>query len=210
MKFAFNPTLRSLYASRISAHSRVSICDENLTPAAVAIVLVKSDTNDETCFLLTRRSSQLIRHSGQFALPGGRLEPNESSECGALRELQEELGLTAATSQIIGQLDDFPTRSGFRITPVVVWLDSETTIALDPNEVDSVFFIPIRDLDHPDVPHLHHISESSSPVLSIWFKSLNQEVYSPTAAMLYQFREVTVYGRQTRVAHYEHPVFAWH
>ena len=92
----------------------------------------------------------------------------------------------------------------------MVWLDSATNIALDPNEVDSVFFIPIRDLDHPDVPRLHNISESPSPVLSIWFKSLNQEVYSPTAAMLYQFREVTVYGRQTRVAHYEQPVFAWH
>jgi ADP-ribose pyrophosphatase YjhB (NUDIX family) len=151
----------------------------------------------------------LARHSGQYALPGGRLEPDESTETAALRELKEELGLTASTSQVAGQLDDFATRSGFRIAPVVVWLDQHANMALDPGEVDAVFSVPIRDLNHPDVPRLHQISESSIPVLSIWFESLQEEVFSPTAAILYQFREVALFGRQTRVAHYEQPVFAW-
>ena len=151
----------------------------------------------------------LARHSGQYALPGGRLEPNESTEMAALRELEEELGLTASTSQVAGQLDDFATRSGFRITPVVVWLGQDTNMSLDPGEVDAVFSVPIRALNHPDVPRLHQITQSPSPVLSIWFESLQEEVFSPTAAILYQFREVVLFGRETRVAHYEQPVFAW-
>ncbi len=207
--FEFNPSLRSSYAGHLSSHRRVAIDDAALIPAAVAIVVTKSAYNDEACFLLTRRAKGLTRHSGQYALPGGRLEPNESTETAALRELNEELGLTASASQVIGQLDDFATRSGFRITPVVVWLDQHINMALDPGEVDAVFSVPIRDLSHPDVPRLHQISESLIPVLSIWFESLQEEVFSPTAAILYQFREVALYGRQTRVAHYEQPVFAW-
>ena len=207
--FEFNPSLRSLYTGRLSAHPRVAINDAALIPAAVAIVVTKSACNDDACFLLTRRAKGLTRHSGQYALPGGRLEPDESTEIAALRELKEELGLTASASQVAGQLDDFATRSGFRITPVVVWLDQNSNMALDPGEVDAVFSVPIRDLNHPDVPRLHQISESSIPVLSIWFESLQEEVFSPTAAILYQFREVALFGRQTRVAHYEQPVFAW-
>ncbi len=207
--FEFNPSLRSLYTGHLSSHRRIAIDDAALIPAAVAIVVTKSAYNDEACFLLTRRAKGLTRHSGQYALPGGRLEPNESTETAALRELNEELGLTASASQVIGQLDDFATRSGFRITPVVVWLDQNSNMALDPGEVDAVFSVPIRDLNHPDVPRLHQISESPIPVLSIWFESLQEEVFSPTAAILYQFREVALYGRQTRVAHYEQPVFAW-
>jgi 8-oxo-dGTP pyrophosphatase MutT (NUDIX family) len=207
--FEFNPSLRSSYTDRLSAHRRAEIVDTALAPAAVAIVIAKSTYNDEACFLLTRRAKGLKRHSGQYALPGGRLEPNESTETAALRELKEELGLTASISQVAGQLDDFATRSGFRITPVVVWLDQNTNMTLDPGEVDAVFSVPIRDLNHPDVPRLHQISESPSPVLSIWFESLQEEVFSPTAAILYQFREIVLFGRETRVAHYEQPVFAW-
>ena len=207
--FEFYPSVRSSYAGHLSSHPRVAIDDSVLIPAAVAIVVTKSTHNDEACFLLTRRAKGLARHSGQYALPGGRLEPNESTEMAALRELKEELGLTASTSQVAGQLDDFATRSGFRITPVVVWLDQHINMTLDPGEVDAVFSVPIRDLNHPDVPRLHQISESPSPVLSIWFESLQEEVFSPTAAILYQFREVVLFGRETRVAHYEQPVFAW-
>ena len=207
--FEFNPSVRTSYAGHLSTHPRVAIHDSTLTTAAVAIVVAKFATNDEACFLLTRRAEGLARHSGQYALPGGRLEPGESTETAALRELKEELGLTASISQVAGQLDDFATRSGFRITPVVVWLDQDANMVLDHGEVDAVFSVPIRDLNHPDVPRLHQISQSPSPVLSIWFESLQKEVFSPTAAILYQFREVVLFGRETRVAHYEQPVFAW-
>ena len=132
MMFEFNPSVRSSYAGHLSSHPRAAISDSALIPAAVAIVVTKSTYNDEACFLLTRRAKGLKRHSGQYALPGGRLESGESTETAALRELEEELGLTASISQVAGQLDDFATRSGFRITPVVVWLDQDTNMTLDP------------------------------------------------------------------------------
>jgi len=106
-------------------------------------------------------------------------------------------------------LDDFPTRSGFRITPVVIWLEDSGEMRSDPDEVAAVFYVPVSDLLQPDVPRLHHIPESESPVLSILFKSLQDEVFTPTAAIAFQFSEVALCGRTTRVSHYEQPVFAW-
>ena len=207
--FTFNPKLRTLYANRLSRHQTRKIHDRHLIPAAVAIVLSKSKTGDEVTFLLTQRAPHLTRHGGQYALPGGRIEANESIQRAALRELYEEVGIIAPPNQIIGQLDDFPTRSGFCVSPVVVWLDDDPKITLDPTEVNAIFAIPLKELHHPDVPRLEAIPESNQPVLSIFLDSLRTRVFAPTAAILYQFREVAMLGKSTRVAHYEQPVFAW-
>ena len=91
----------------------------------------------------------------------------------------------------------------------MIWLESSGEIRPDPREVESVFYVPVSDLLQPGVPRLHHIPESESPVLSILFKSLQDEVFTPTAAIAFQFGEVALCGRTTRVAHYEQPVFAW-
>ncbi len=209
MTFSFDSALRSLYVNRFSKHHQVVVRDKSLTPAAVAIVLVPSAFNNEICFLLTRRSTTLARHSGQYALPGGRLEPGENVLNAALRELKEEIGLAADVDQIIGTLDDFPTRSGFCITPIVIWFNQKLDIVLDSNEVEELFSIPVRELSHQHTPTLHHISQSPNPVLSLWFKSLGEEVFAPTAAVLYQFREIALFGRTTSVSNIEQPVFAW-
>jgi mutator protein MutT len=85
--------------------------------------------------LLTRRASGLRSHAGQWALPGGRLDEGETPEQAALRELQEEVGLTPDPSAVLGRLDDYATRSGYLITPVVVWLDAAQDLQLNPQEV---------------------------------------------------------------------------
>jgi ADP-ribose pyrophosphatase YjhB (NUDIX family) len=157
--------------------------------------------------VLTRRAPRLSAHAGQWALPGGRVEAGETAIDGALRELSEEVRLAVAPSQVLGCLDDYPTRSGYVITPVVVWAGESADLAPEPQEVSAVYRVPLDVLEHPDVPHLRQIPESERPVISIAMVGAN--VHAPTAAIVYQLREVAVHGRDTRVDHFEQPVFAW-
>ena len=208
-KYHIDPTLRSSIQVNLQRFERCNATDETLRPAAVAIVITATAYNGGAGFVLTRRANSLRHHSGQYALPGGRVDPGESPQAAALRELSEELGLTLSEHDVLGRLDDYSTRSGFRISPFVMWRDADTDIIANPDEVDAVFRIPLAELDRPEIPQLDQIPESDSPVLSAPFPTLGHEVYAPTAAILYQFREVALHGRCTRVAHYEQPLFAW-
>jgi 8-oxo-dGTP pyrophosphatase MutT (NUDIX family) len=173
-----------------------------LRHAAVAFTIV-----DDT-FLLTRRTSRLRAHGGQIALPGGRVDDGESAENAALRELHEELGLRVDKADVLGRLDDYCTRSGYAITPVVVWADPDLPLTLNPDEVQSVHSFPLALLDSDDVPRLIDIPESDRPVIQVPLGEFGA-VHAPTAAVLYQFREVCLHGRATRVDHFDQPVFAW-
>jgi 8-oxo-dGTP pyrophosphatase MutT (NUDIX family) len=135
------------------------------------------------------------------------MDPGESPERAALRELHEELGLAADPRAILGRLDDYPTRSGFVITPVVVWGDGVGEPAPNPAEVAAVYRVPLVDLDDPAIPRLLTIPESDRPVIQV--PLLGTSIHAPTAAVLYQLREVVVHGRPTRVDHFEQPVWAW-
>lgn len=161
-------------------------------------------------FLLCRRASRMNRHGGQWALPGGRVDGDETPAEAALRELAEEVGLECPEESVLGLLDDYPTRSGFVITPVVVWGGSSCEFRPDPGEVASVHRVPLGELDSPAVPRLRRIPESDRPLISIPLGgTVRTDVHAPTAAVVYQFREVAMHGRSTRVAHYEQPTFAW-
>jgi 8-oxo-dGTP pyrophosphatase MutT (NUDIX family) len=198
--------LRERIRRHLDAHDREQTDLGDRGHAAVAVTLV-ADHLDRPCFVLTRRNPQLRRHAGQWALPGGRIDPGESAEEAALRELDEEIGLAVSDSSTLGCLDDYPTRSGFVITPVVIWSGSRTEFDPNPEEVADVFRVPIAELDRPGVPRLRSIPESNRPVISI--PLLGSNIHAPTAAILYQLREVAIWGRGTRVAHFEQPVFAW-
>ena len=162
---------------------------------------------NQAALLLTRRSARLKKHAGQWALPGGRIDDGETPEETALRELREEVGLTLEPERVIGRLDDYTTRSGYTIKPVVVWGGLVTDLVPNPAEVESIHRIPIAEFMRADAPILQQIPESENPVLLMpvgesW-------IAAPTAALLYQFREVCILGKETRVAHYEQPYFAW-
>lgn len=201
----FGEPLRRRLLRHLETFDRRGLALEGRRPAAVA-ALVTADGDGQACFVLTVRAA-LNRHAGQFALPGGRIDPGETAEQAARRELEEEVGLPAGSEHVLGLLDDYPTRSGFVITPVVLWWAGEAVLRPDPDEVAQVFRVPLDDLDRPDTPHLTPIPESDRPVLSL--PLLGTEVFSPTAAILYQLREVALHGRDTRVAHFEQPVWAW-
>ena len=208
MPYAFNDSLRARVKSRLDGFDVRHAGDPALRRAAVALVIVKSDIADSACLLLTRRSDKLRRHSGQFALPGGRLDPGETTEQAALRELDEELGLTLGPESVLGHLDDFATRSGFCMTPIVMWGGEAQTLRPDPIEVDKVFRIPFAELDSPAIPLLEPGETIATPLLSAPLPTMGNRVHAPTAALLYQFREVALRGQATRVAHFDQPMFA--
>jgi len=204
----FDPGLRARVEAHLARFTRHARPDPEKKHAAVAATLIGDDSG-QACFLITRRASGMRNHPGQWALPGGRIDPGETPEQTALRELHEELGLALEADAVLGLLDDFVTRSGYVITPVVCWGGEAGELAPNPDEVAAVHVVPVRELENPDIPQLRAIPESDRPVLSLPMPVLGTSIHAPTAAVLYQLREVALHGRSTRVAHYEQPVFAW-
>lgn len=211
--FRFDEALRAAIADRLGRFERRRRFDTGgLKRAAVAVVVVEAEAPSasaegrEAAFLLTRRTPRLRAHGGQWALPGGRVDPGETIEQTALRELHEELGVLAGLDDVLGTLDDYPTRSGYLIAPVVVWL-AGVTVMPNPAEVAAAYRIACRELFHDGSPEIVAIEESDRPIIRLPLTVA--KVNAPTAAVLYQFREVALAGRDTRVDHFEQPVFAW-
>jgi mutator protein MutT len=202
----FDDGLLSRARANVARFERRAIAPDGRRHAAVAVVVIP-DEEGRACFLLTRRAATLNTHARQWALPGGRIDAGETAEGAALRELHEEVGLRVESAAVIGLLDDYGTRSGFIITPVVMWSAAAGELTPNPAEVARVYRVPLADLDHPDVPILLSIPESDRPVIQI--PILGAKVNAPTAAVIYQLREVVVHGRPTRVDHFEQPVWAW-
>lgn len=205
MSYLFNDILRQRLLDNVVAFEDRRTQPDGLKHAAVAITVVDSPAG--AAFLLTRRANKLNAHAGQFALPGGRVEPGETAVEAALRELEEEVGVVIGAETVLGLLDDYPSRSGYRITPVVMWAGGDVRVKPDPREVAKVHFVPLSQLAHDDTPEFGTIPESDRPIIRL--NIANAKVHAPTAAVVYQFREVALFGRATRVEHLEQPVWAW-
>jgi 8-oxo-dGTP pyrophosphatase MutT (NUDIX family) len=211
--------LRELVRTRLQAFDVRRVPQGTHRAAAVAVAIVEEGDgaqlagipapegwSREAALLLTRRNAAMTNHPGQWALPGGRIDAGESAEAAALREMFEEVGLQLASQDILGTLDDFVTRSGFVITPVVVWGGAAPALAANDAEVASIHRIPVGEFLRSDAPMLDPSEEPGREILRMpvghtW-------IAAPTAAILYQFREVCIAGRSTRVAHYDQPLFA--
>ena len=204
--YEFDLTLRARIEANLAAFDPHRLDPGDLRAAAVALTVV-GDEEGRACFVITRRASTLRNHAGQWALPGGRIEPAEGATDAALRELGEEVGMRLGHDALLGVLDDYPTRSGYLITPVVVWGLRTPDLGHDTAEVASTHFVPLHELDRPDSPRMLPGSDPERPVIQV--PLFDHKVHAPTAATLYQFREVCLHGRATRVASFDQPPFAW-
>ena len=209
-----NPALRMRIRAALHAFTvQVAVLDQRHA-AAVAVAITEEGHgaglpgfpehtawSTHAALILTRRSGDLRRHAGQWALPGGRIDAGETPEQAALRELAEEVYLELDASAVMGRLDDFVTRSGFVITPIVVWAGAARSLRPNPAEVASIHRIPITEFLRADAPMLAHEGHGEHPVLRMPVGK-DGWIAAPTAAIIYQFREVCIEGRSTRVAHF--------
>jgi len=190
-------------AERVRGFPRRAADRPDLKQAAVALCVTEHE--GATSLVITRRAARMRAHAGQWALPGGRRDQGEDAVAGALRELHEEVGLQLDTADVLGVLDDYVTRSGYVMTPVVCWAGEIGDMTGAESEVHSVYQIPLADLDVE--PRFVRIPESDAPVIQL--PLFGRYIHAPTAAILYQFCQIACRGLVSRVAHLEQPVFAW-
>lgn len=152
-------------------------------PAAVLIALVEHD--DALTLLLTRRASHLRHHPGQISFPGGKIESTDASPIdAALREANEEIGLPASHTQVVGQLPEYRTITGYTITPVVALVKPGFPFIIDKNEVDEAFEVPLKFVLDKRNHLIHQITRQnlSYPVYFIpWQDKL---IWGATAALI--------------------------
>ena len=237
MTITYDEALCEQVRTHLAGHHRRVVTDPTKRHAAVAVLLVDSEVGEDridpapvddwiagrpmesgldgrmvdvsggAAFLLCRRTSRLSSHPAQWALPGGRVDPAESVIDAALRELDEEVGIRLSDQNVLGLLDDYPTRSGYVITPVVIWGGGRLDPRPAPDEVVAVYRVGMHELQRGDSPRFITIPESPRPVVQIPLG--NDLIHAPTGAVLLQLRWLCLEGRHDAVDELEQPVFAW-
>jgi 8-oxo-dGTP pyrophosphatase MutT (NUDIX family) len=166
---------------------------DGLRPATVAIVVQRR--GEEFGIWVIERAQGLRRDPGQYALPGGRSEQGEDVIAAGLRELSEETGIVLQRHDVLGRLDDYVTRTGYLMSTIVCWSDGYAPVQPNPEEVAHAYFVPLPDL--LVTPRFPTDPETARRLIE--FPLLGVVIHAATGAVLYQFAEVVLRGRATRV-----------
>lgn len=156
-----------------------------IRPAAVLIPVVGRE--DGLTVLLTRRTAHLYDHAGQISFPGGRSEQDESPAATALRETEEEVGLSASRIQILGTLSEYVTVTGYCVTPVVGMVETPFELKPDDFEVAEIFEVPLEFFLDP-VNHLRNSVMQHGTMRHYYAMPYRQYyIWGATAGMLMNF-----------------------
>ncbi len=151
--------------------------------AAVLIPIIENNNQLEVLF--TKRATHLKHHPGQVSFPGGKVEPSDKNLIEtALRETFEEIGISADSIQILGQLNSYHTISGYVVTPVIAFVDANQNYAIDENEVSEIFHVPLQHFLHEPNHHTVNLKHKGKnhPVHFMPYQGYN--IWGATAAML--------------------------
>lgn len=173
-------------AQNLSDGHRLPGREGPLTPAAVLVPLV--NRSDALTVLLTQRSADLPDHPGQISFPGGRVDPEDFDvDATALRETREEVGIASNHITILGRLADYATVTGYRVTPVVGWVEPPFEVTPDPVEVADVFEVPLAFLLEPahQQRHFRMMGTTRRDYYAIPYG--DRYIWGATAAMLMIF-----------------------
>lgn len=136
------PPVEDLLTADDLEKQRVAACAPDLTPAAVLLLVVNHP--GEPTVVFTQRTAHLADHAGQISFPGGRVEAGDEGPAQtALREAREEVGIDPSVIEILGELPDYHTSTGYRVRPVVGWAEQPLAYEPDPYEVADVFEVPL-------------------------------------------------------------------
>jgi len=159
-------------------------------PGSVLILLYQKE--GKIFFPLTKRPDYQGAHGGQISLPGGKMEPGEDSITTALRECEEEIGISASDIHIIGKLSEFfVIPSNYLVTPVVGFIKVDPVFKPDPVEVEKIILGNVNDLISDDaIKSKEILAAGRFPLTAPYFDFEEQTVWGATAMMLNELREV--------------------
>lgn len=174
---------------KLSIHNHTAIPSNGIRQACVMVTIVKKD--DDLYLLLTKRSDKVEHHKGQISFPGGMVDDNdESANATALRELEEEIGMSKSNIEILGRLDDFHIPTGFIVTPIVGYVDCLSELKTSEDEVAEVMLIPLEKFFDPSLFRTG-TKELLGKQRQIYFYDVWKEpVWGATAHIIKQFTDL--------------------
>ncbi|MFT6926472.1 MAG: 8-oxo-dGTP pyrophosphatase MutT (NUDIX family) [Psychromonas sp.] len=186
---------KQTFLNRFLFHNRQNVGDphshkaslnlnrQGLKKAAVLLPFIKRQ--DGLNLIFTERALHLRHHPGQISFPGGRYEATDHSlQQTALRETEEEIGILQSQVSLFGSLPELPTISGFIISPFLGFVDNEHTILIDPQEVRSIFEVPLSYLLDANNYYKHSLFANKKRPFTYCIPYQNRLIWGATAQML--------------------------